>query len=45
MHSNEDKKKNKSMIKFSLKRGFLIKYKIPIENLLETRIIIGKKLG
>ena len=39
------RKKHKSMIKFSLKKGFLIKDKIPIENLLETRIIMGKKLG
>ena len=39
------RKKHKSMIKISLKRGFLIKDKIPIENLLETRIIMGEKLG
>ena len=36
------RKKHKSMIKFSLKRGFLVKDKIPIENLLETQIIMGK---
>ena len=39
------RKKHKSMIKFLLKRGFLIKDKIPMENLLETRIIMEKLLG
>ncbi|SVC36015.1 uncharacterized protein METZ01_LOCUS288869, partial [marine metagenome] len=33
------------MIKILLKRGFFIKDKIPMENLLETRIIMGKKLS
>jgi len=45
IHSDEDKKKNKSMIKILLKRGFFIKDKIPMENLLETQIIMGKQLG
>jgi ribosomal protein S18 acetylase RimI-like enzyme len=39
------RKKHKSMIKFLLKRGFLIKDKIPVENILETRIIMEKLLG
>ena len=38
----EIRKKHKSMIKFSLKRGFLIKDKIPIENLLELESLWGK---
>ena len=32
-------------MKISLKRKFLIKDKIPMENLLETQIIMGKQLG
>ena len=39
------RKKHKSMIKFLLKRGFLIKDKIPMENILETRIIMENLLG
>ena len=39
------RKKYESMIKFSLKRGFVIKDEIPMENPLETRIIMEKKVG
>ena len=39
------RKKYESMIKLLLKRGFVIKDEIPMENPLETRIIMEKKVG
>ncbi len=39
------RKKHKFMINFLLKRGFLIKDKIPMKSLLETRIIMENLLG
>ena len=38
------RKKYESMIKLLLKRGFVIKDEIPMENPLETRIIMEKKV-